>query len=103
MEMLLLQLLIILLRENFLIGKSLEEFCNRKDQKKVAQGLGSWGNNADLIYSDPTDITSDYFAMFYTTPRSFCWFDGKTNAIKAQGPEISANWLSTKCSRLCYI
>ncbi|MBR8721056.1 hypothetical protein IX307_002262 [Bacteroides pyogenes] len=66
---------------------------SQRPEKKVAQGLGSWGNNADLIYSDPTDITSDYFAAFYTTPRSFCWFDGKTNAIKAQGPEISANWV----------
>lgn len=59
----------------------------------ISQGLGSWGNNADVIYSDPTDPTSDYFAAFYTTPRNLCWFDGKTNTIKHNGPEISANWI----------
>lgn len=59
----------------------------------VSQGLGSWGNNADVIYSDPTDPASDYFAAFYTTPRNLCWFDGKTNTIKYNGPEISANWI----------
>lgn len=59
----------------------------------TAQGVGGWGNNADIIYSDPTNPTSDYFGAFYTTPRSLTWFDGNTNAIKATGPEISANWL----------
>ena len=59
----------------------------------VSQGLGSWGDNADVIYSDPTDPTSDYFAAFYSTPRNLCWFDGKTNTIRYNGPEISANWI----------
>lgn len=59
----------------------------------VSQGLGSWGNNADVIYSDPTDPTSDYFAAFYSTPRNLCWFNGKTNTIRYNGPAISANWI----------
>lgn len=59
----------------------------------VSQGLGSWGNNADVIYSDPTDPTSDYFAAFYSTPRNLCWFNGKTNTIRCNGPAISANWI----------
>lgn len=59
----------------------------------ISQGLGSWGNNADVIYSDPTDPTSDYFAAFYSTPRNLCWFNGKTNTIKHNGPAISANWI----------
>ena len=59
----------------------------------ISQGLGSWGNNADVIYSDPTDPTSDYFAAFYSTPRNLCWFNGKTNTIRYNGPTISANWI----------
>ena len=59
----------------------------------VSQGLGSWGDNADVIYSDPTDPTSDYFAAFYSTPRNLCWFNGKTNTIRYNGPEVSANWI----------
>lgn len=59
----------------------------------TAQGLGSWGVNADVIYSDPTNPTSDYFAAYYTTPRNLTWFDGVTNEIKSKGREISANWV----------
>lgn len=59
----------------------------------TAQGLGSWGVNADVIYSDPTNPTSDYFAAYYTTPRNLTWFDGVTNQIKSKGREISANWV----------
>lgn len=58
-----------------------------------AQGLGNWGNNADVIYSNPADPTSDYFAAYYAAPRHASMFDGKTNSIKAKGPEISSNWL----------
>ena len=59
----------------------------------VTQGLGGWGTNADVIYSNGADPTSDYFAAFYSTPRNVCWFDGKTHIIKANGPEISGNWI----------
>ncbi len=59
----------------------------------TAQGLGSWGNNADVIYSDPSNPESDYFAAFYSTPRNLTWFNGATNTIKANGPAISANWI----------
>ncbi len=59
----------------------------------IAQGLGSWGTNADVIYSDPSNPTSDYFASYYTTPRSLAWFNGVTNEIKAKGREISPNWI----------
>lgn len=53
----------------------------------------TWTNNADVIYSNPSDVTSDYFVAYYTTPRKFGWVDGNTNAIKAYGPEISGNWI----------
>ena len=56
-------------------------------------GLGSWGFNADVIYTSPKDVTSDYLAAFYADPRNFCMFDGKTNSIKSKGPEISSNWV----------
>lgn len=54
---------------------------------------GSWGNNADVVASSATDLTADYFASYYAAPRKFAWIDGKTNAVKAWGPEISANWI----------
>ena len=59
----------------------------------AAQGLGSWGVNADVIYSNPSDPASDYFAAYYTTPRGLSWFNGATNEIKVTGPEISPNWI----------
>ncbi len=57
------------------------------------QGIGIWRTNADIIYSDPSNIQSDYFVAFYGVPRNVCWVDGTTNAIKANGPEISQNWV----------
>lgn len=54
---------------------------------------GAWNNNADIVATDPTDLTADYFVSYYATPRKFAWVDGKTNTIKAQGPEISGNWI----------
>lgn len=51
----------------------------------TAQGIGGWGTNADVIYSDLTDPTSDYFTTFYAEPRNLCWMDGKTNSIKNKG------------------
>lgn len=59
----------------------------------TAAGLGSWGTNADIIYTNPSDVRSNYIGAFYTTPRSACLFDGATNSILSKGPEISSNWV----------
>lgn len=59
----------------------------------TASGLGSWGNNADIIYTDPSNPASDYFGSFYTTPRGLTWFNGVDNTIKCTGPEVNANWI----------
>ena len=53
----------------------------------------SWGNNADVIYSNPSDVNSDYFVAYYTLPRKFGWVDGNTHTIKAYGPEVNGNWI----------
>lgn len=54
---------------------------------------GAWWNNADVVASDPSDPTADYFVSYYAMPRKFAWVDGKTNNVKAFGPEISGNWI----------
>lgn len=54
---------------------------------------GPWNNNADIVYTDPSNINSDYFAAYYALPRKLAWVDGKTNTPKAWGPEISGNWI----------
>jgi len=54
---------------------------------------GAWNNNADVVATDPTDLTADYFISYYSAPRKFAWVDGKTNTVKALGPEISSNWI----------
>lgn len=53
----------------------------------------SWANNADVVYTDPSNVKSDYFVAYYTLPRKLGWVDGNTNAIKAYGPEVSGNWI----------
>lgn len=53
----------------------------------------AWWNNADVVATNPSDPTGDYFVSYYSTPRKFAWVDGKTNTVKAQGPEISGNWI----------
>lgn len=58
-----------------------------------ALGLGAWGNNADVIYTDPSHLESDYIASYYADPRHVSMFNGKTNGIKAKGPAISVNWI----------
>jgi hypothetical protein len=55
---------------------------------------GNWGNNCDIVYTDKSNLKSDYFAAYYTSPYQFAWVDGTTNAIKAFGPVISSNWVS---------
>lgn len=54
---------------------------------------GAWWNNADVVATDPSDPTGDYFVSCYAPPRKFAWVDGKTNTVKARGPEISGNWI----------
>lgn len=53
----------------------------------------AWWNNADIVYTDGSDINSDYFAAYYTLPRKLAWVDGLTHTVKAWGPEISGNWI----------
>ncbi len=58
------------------------------------QGItGAWNTNADVVASHPSNLEADYFVSYYAEPRRFAWIDGKTNTIKAQGPEISGNWI----------
>ncbi len=57
------------------------------------QGVGNWVFNCDVIYTDPTNINSDYFAAYYAIPRHLSWFDGITHTIKCGGPEIHQNWV----------
>lgn len=54
---------------------------------------GAWNNNADVVATDPSDLTADYFVSYYAAPWKFAWVDGKTNTVKALGPEISSNWI----------
>lgn len=54
---------------------------------------GPWNNNVDVVYSSSTDLFADYFVAYYALPRKPAWVDGKTNTVKAWGPEISANWI----------
>lgn len=55
---------------------------------------GAWGNNCDVVYTDPSNVNSDYFAAYYASPFKFAWVNGSTNAVKAWGPAISSNWIS---------
>lgn len=56
--------------------------------------LASWGNNADVVYSDPSNLNSDYFVAYYASPYKFAQVDGTTNAVKGFGPVIVSNWVS---------
>lgn len=53
----------------------------------------SWGNNCDVVYSDPSNVSSDYFAAYYAKPYKLAWVNGSTHAVKSWGPEISGNWI----------
>jgi hypothetical protein len=55
---------------------------------------GSWSNNCDVVYTDSTSVSSDYFVAYYASPYEFAWVDGTTNAVKSFGPAIVANWIS---------
>lgn len=54
----------------------------------------SWNNNCDVVYTNPSNTNSDYFAAYYGKPYKFAWVDGNSNSVKAWGPAIVTNWLS---------
>jgi len=54
---------------------------------------GSWNTNCDIVYTDPTNLNSDYFAAYYASPYQFTWVNGATNAVKSTGATISSNWV----------
>ncbi len=61
----------------------------------TASGI-NWTTNIDIVYSDESKLTSDYFASFFGqsgSVKKFTWFDGTTNTPKLQGPDISGNWI----------
>lgn len=64
-------------------------------EKLTISGIegAAWWDNADIVYSNPSDVNSDYFAAYYTPPRKLAWVDGVTHAVKAWGPEIDGNWI----------
>lgn len=53
----------------------------------------TWTLNADVVYTDPSNVNSDYFVAYYTAPRKLGWVDGNTNTVKAWGPEVNPNWI----------
>ena len=53
----------------------------------------SWNAHSDIVYTDASDKNSDYFAAYYTQPYKLAWVDGKTNIIKAWGPDNTSNWI----------
>ncbi|MDD2960633.1 MAG: DUF5018 domain-containing protein [Muribaculaceae bacterium] len=60
----------------------------------VTAGLAdSWGTNADIVYTDPTNLNSNYLGAFYAEPRGASLFNGTTNAIMSTAAAVSANWI----------
>lgn len=59
----------------------------------TAAGISNFGNNADIVYTDPKNINSDYFAAYYGAPYKFAWYDGTTNATKVFSDAVSSNWI----------
>jgi len=53
----------------------------------------NWNNNCDIVYTDPTNLNSDYFVACYSAPYQFSWVNGLTNTVKAGGAVISSNWI----------
>lgn len=49
-------------------------------------------NNADIIYSNPTDVTSDYFAVGYAGNR-LTKISGTTNTVSGQFNALDANFV----------
>ncbi|MEG1765646.1 MAG: DUF5018 domain-containing protein [Muribaculaceae bacterium] len=59
----------------------------------TAGGLGGWGTNADIIYTDAKSLTSNYVGAYYATPRGATLFSGSSNTILSTAAEVSANWI----------
>ncbi len=63
-------------------------------QKITITGIeATWTNNCDIVYSDPSNLNSDYYASYYAKPYQFARIDGTTNAVKGWGPVIVSNWV----------
>ena len=54
----------------------------------------TWNLNADVVYTDPSDVESDYFVAYYAKPYKLAWVNGATNTVKSWGPEVVSNWIS---------
>lgn len=54
----------------------------------------SWSNFADVVYSDPNNINSDYFVAYYCKTYQFAWVNGTTNAVKSLAKALNQNWIS---------
>lgn len=52
-----------------------------------------WGTNVDIVYSSPSDVTSDYFVASYSD-NSFAWVDGMTNKVNKTLDPLSANYIT---------
>lgn len=51
-----------------------------------------WTTNADIVYTSPTDVTSDYYVASYSD-NTFAWVNGSTNAVRKSLDAISANYI----------
>lgn len=52
-------------------------------------GTAGWSNNnVDIVYTDETDIESDYYAAFYVGGNTIASFNGKTNAMISKLTDI---------------
>ncbi|MBP1613298.1 MAG: hypothetical protein H6Q13_746 [Bacteroidetes bacterium] len=59
----------------------------------TATGASSWGINADVVYTDGSNLSSDYLLAYYGSPFQFAWYSGSTNTGKVYGSVISSNWI----------
>ncbi len=59
----------------------------------TAATTAGWWRRCDIVYTDPTNLNSDYFVAGYALPRKFAWMDGTTHTAKAYGPVISSSWI----------
>ena len=53
----------------------------------------SWNYNCDIVYTDPTNLSSDYFVSSYAEPYMFAWVDGKTNTFKTTANALNSSWI----------
>ncbi|MGD9558114.1 MAG: DUF5018 domain-containing protein [Mangrovibacterium sp.] len=51
-----------------------------------------WTTNADIVYTSPTNVTSDYYVASYSD-NTFAWVNGSTNAVRKSLDAISANYI----------